>query len=91
MMTRVGIYPGSFDPLTLGHLDIIERSLHVVDELIIAVSNNDKKNHQMVMKMERILLNVSIPSETNPDTIEKFDHLLVDYAKSKIPISLLEA
>jgi len=43
MMTRVGIYPGSFDPLTLGHLDIIERSLHVVDELIIAVSNNDKK------------------------------------------------
>ena len=44
MSSRVAIYPGSFDPLTLGHLDIIERSLHVVDELIVAVSNNDKKN-----------------------------------------------
>jgi pantetheine-phosphate adenylyltransferase len=43
MSSRVAIYPGSFDPLTLGHLDIIERSLHVVDELIVAVSNNDKK------------------------------------------------
>ena len=47
MEIRVGIYPGSFDPLTLGHLDIIERSLHVVDNLIIAVSNNDKKEHML--------------------------------------------
>ena len=38
MMSKVGIYPGSFDPLTLGHLDIIERSVHVVERLIIAVS-----------------------------------------------------
>ena len=39
-MSKIGIYPGSFDPITYGHLDIIQRSLNVVDELIIAVSNN---------------------------------------------------
>ena len=35
-MSKIGIYPGSFDPITFGHLDIIQRSLHVVDKLIIA-------------------------------------------------------
>ena len=87
MMTRVGIYPGSFDPLTLGHLDIIERSLHVVDELIIAVSNNDKKNHMFDtdsrVKLIHETINLLNEDSKKRITIEKFDHLLVDYAKSK--------
>ena len=43
-MSKIGIYPGSFDPITYGHLDIIQRSLSVVDELVIAVSNNKSKD-----------------------------------------------
>ena len=44
-MSKIGIYPGSFDPITFGHLDIIQRSLNVVDTLIVAVSDNKSKNH----------------------------------------------
>ena len=87
MSNRVAIYPGSFDPLTLGHLDIIERSLHVVDELIVAVSDNDKKNHMFDADIRVSLIRDTV--DTFDDnlkkkiTVEKFDHLLVDYAKSK--------
>ena len=49
-MSKIGIYPGSFDPITLGHLDIIQRSLNVVDKLIIAVSNNDSKQHMITIE-----------------------------------------
>ena len=87
MMSRVGIYPGSFDPLTLGHLDIIERSLHVVDELIVAVSDNDKKNHMFDADIRVSLIRDTVESFDDSIkkkiTVEKFDHLLVDYAKSK--------
>ena len=87
MSSRVAIYPGSFDPLTLGHLDIIERSLHVVDELIVAVSNNDKKTHMFDADIRVSLIKDTVDSFDDnlkkKITVEKFDHLLVDYAKSK--------
>ena len=86
-MSKVGIYPGSFDPLTLGHLDIIERSLHVVERLIIAVSDNDKKNHMFDADIRVSLIKDTVDSFDDnlkkKITVEKFDHLLVDYAKSK--------
>ena len=43
MSTKIGIYPGAFDPLTFGHMDIIKRSLRIVDELIIGVADNFNK------------------------------------------------
>ena len=43
-MSKVGIYPGTFDPITYGHIDLIKRALKIVNKLIIAVSKNNKKN-----------------------------------------------
>ena len=86
-MTKIGIYPGSFDPITLGHLDIIQRSLHVVDKLVIAVSNNKSKKHMISIDDRLDLINKSIlalPNEVQSKIIiEKFENLLVHYVKSK--------
>jgi pantetheine-phosphate adenylyltransferase len=86
-MSKIGIYPGSFDPITYGHLDIIQRSLSVVDELVIAVSNNKSKDHLISIDDRLNLINQSILSlpEKNLSKIkvEKFDNLLVHYVKSK--------
>ena len=86
-MSKIGIYPGSFDPITLGHLDIIQRSLNVVDKLIIAVSDNKSKKHMISIDDRIDLINKSILSLPNDVqskiNIEKFDNLLVHYVKSK--------
>ena len=86
-MSNIGIYPGSFDTITYGHLDIIQRSLRVVDELVIAVSNNKSKNHLISIDDRLNLINQSILSLPEKDLskikVEKFDNLLVHYVKSK--------
>ena len=74
------IYPGSFDPLTLGHLDMIERSAKIVDELVIGVLNNSAKNSLFSLD-ERVSI-IKEMTESMPNvTVASFDGLLVDYMK----------
>ena len=74
------IYPGSFDPLTLGHLGMIERSAKIVDELVIGVLNNSAKNSLFSLD-ERVSM-IKEMTESMPNvTVASFDGLLVDYMK----------
>ena len=86
-MSKIGIYPGSFDPITFGHLDIIQRSLNVVDTLIVAVSDNKSKNHFININDRLNLIEATIKNLPLEDqkkiAIEKFDNLLVHYVKAK--------
>lgn len=82
---KIGIYPGSFDPITLGHLDIIIRASRLVDKLIIGVLHNKAKkplfdSDEKVAMIEQVIReNTSL---TNVE-VEAFDGLLVDFAKRK--------
>lgn len=77
---RVGIYPGSFDPVTLGHLDIIHRSSKLVDKLIIGVLRNNTKKPLFTSK-ERVNMLKEVTKDIANVEIEEFDGLLVDFAK----------
>ena len=80
-MTR-GIYPGSFDPVTFGHLDIIERSAGIVDELVVAVLINSAKK-SLFSVSERVKMLSELLEGHDNIKVESFDGLLVDYARSK--------
>ncbi len=78
----VGIYPGSFDPVTNGHIDIIRRSAKLVDTLIVAILQNTKKN-SLFSEEERINLLRDSCGDIENLQIECFSGLLVDFAKEK--------
>ncbi len=76
------IYPGSFDPVTLGHLDIIKRSALMCDEVIVSVLNNREKSPLFSVE-ERVKILEEATKEIPNVTVESFEGLLIDYAKSK--------
>ena len=83
MTTRIGIYPGAFDPITFGHLDIIKRSLKIVDKLIIGVADNVNKKSLLSIddRKKLILSDITNYFETNANiSIDAISGLLTDYA-----------
>ena len=77
---RVGVYPGTFDPLTLGHLDIIRRGAHLVDRLVIGVTTNPAKS-PMFSVAERIAMVQREVADLPTVSVVEFDSLLMDFAE----------
>lgn len=78
---KKAIYPGSFDPITFGHLDIIERSSKIFDEVVIGVLNNSAKKSLFTVE-ERVEMIERLTAQYPNVKVEAFDGLLVEYAKS---------
>ena len=81
---KIGLYPGTFDPLTNGHLDIITRSSILCDKLIIAVAKNTSKNPLFSISKRIDLINEVLSSNKIDNKLvyaQSFDNLLIDFAK----------
>ena len=76
------IYPGSFDPVTNGHLDIIKRSAKIVDQLIVGVLNNNAKNPLFSVE-ERVKMLKEVTKDIGNVEIVPFDGLLIDFARQQ--------
>lgn len=81
-MKSLAIYPGTFDPPTFGHADLIERAHNLFDEVIVAVGKNSSKSPMLTVE-ERIDVLTEISKPFGNVTVEAFDGLLVDFAKAK--------
>ena len=79
---RTAIYPGSFDPLTNGHLDVIERAVKLFDRVIVAVAKNESKNPLFSLAERLDLVQQSIRSFPNVEA-DSFDCLLVHYVEKR--------
>lgn len=79
---RSAIYPGSFDPMTLGHLDVIKRASAMFDHLIVAVLDNKVKNALFSVE-ERVSILKEATKNLPNVSVDSFDGLLIDYAREK--------
>jgi pantetheine-phosphate adenylyltransferase len=83
-MKKKAIYPGTFDPVTNGHLDIIQRATEIFDEVIVAVSRNSAKNTLFGLSERLDLLKSALRKKYDcPVRVEIFSGLLVDFAKKQ--------
>ena len=85
---KAAIYPGSFDPVTFGHMDIIHRAANIFDELIVSVLNNKEKTPLFSVE-ERVKILTEATKDLPNVKVESFSGLLIDYARAKnIPVAI---
>lgn len=77
----VCIYPGSFDPITNGHIDLIERALHICGKVVVAVAHNPDKNCLFTVEERKAMISTALKNKEGV-VVDSFDGLLVDYARS---------
>ena len=80
MKRKLAVYPGSFDPVTFGHLDILQRGLELFDKVIIAIAYNIEKKGLFTFEERKELIQQSIDGNSHV-IIDSFDGLLIDYVK----------
>ena len=86
---KIAVYPGSFDPVTYGHMDIVERSLKLFDKVIIAVMFNPKKNYTFTTEERVEMLGKSLEACKDRIEIDCFSGLTVEYALSRNATALI--
>jgi len=81
MLTRIGVYPGTFDPITLGHIDIIRRGAHLVDRLVIGVTTNPSKEPMFSVGERMEMVQREVADLGGNISVVEFDSLLMDFAE----------
>jgi pantetheine-phosphate adenylyltransferase len=86
---KVAVYPGTFDPITLGHLDIIRRGAHLVDKLVIGVTTNPSKEPMFTVAERLAMVKREIVGIPGQIEVVEFDALLMDFAESQDAAAIL--
>ena len=79
---KIALYPGTFDPITNGHIDLVQRAANLFDEVIVSIASSQKKKPRFTLE-ERIDLAEKVLADCPNVTVKGFDILLVDFAKEQ--------
>ncbi len=79
---RIAVFPGSFDPITLGHFDIVERAAPLFDKIIIAIGQNSQKKYMFTLDQRKEFIKNTFANFSNVE-VDSFEGLTIDYCKSK--------
>lgn len=88
-MTRIAVCPGSFDPVTFGHRDIITRASKLFDKVIVLISVNPSKNPSFTVE-ERVKMIEEVTKQLNNIEVDTFDGLLADYVRDKGAVAIVK-
>ena len=86
---KVAVYPGTFDPITLGHLDIIRRGAHLVDKLVIGVTTNPSKEPMFAVAERLEMVRREVAGISGNIEVVEFDSLLMDFAETQGATAIL--
>ncbi len=85
---RIALYPGTFDPITLGHIDVLHRASRIFDKVIIAVARNESKEPTLSFELRKELIRENIKDFPSFE-IQSFDGLVVDFANQSGAVALI--
>src|SRR3954454_16672182 len=86
---KIAVYPGTFDPITLGHLDIVRRGTHLVDKLVIGVTTNPSKEPMFTTAERLAMVRREVAGIPGQIEVVEFDSLLMDFAESQGATAIL--